>query len=85
MTQTLLHSLQQSHSSSPTPISSTAKQLFPLGELRMVLQSRKWDDTIIVSLEVSVLISTKWTGSQIESMVVPSAILQPSPAGLWGK
>lgn len=79
-TPSLLHSLQRTHASLPTPISSTAKQVFPLGELRTVLQSRKYDETSAVSLEVSVLTNTKWIGSHIDSMVVASAILLPSPA-----
>ena len=64
---------------SPTPRSSMAMLVLPCGAQSTVRQSKKCEDTSTVSPDVSVLISTMWMGSHMESIVEHSAILFPFP------
>jgi hypothetical protein len=63
----------------PVPLSSRYVVSLLEEDVRTGLHSRKCDETRVVSPDASVFISTTCIGSEIDSIVVASAILPASP------
>ena len=64
----------------PMPISSTLMVQHESAAARTCRQSRKCDDTRDVSADRDRLVTTKWTGSQMDNIVVLSAMRAAAPA-----